>query len=326
MVDRALRGVDRLPGPAEAWFFVGGCVLALLAHAALWLSGTTGFGQLNQEVLTASLLAGSLLGLSAFMKRTADVAFEDFRPALADPSREDAERQRLLSIPDRAAIVGAVSVAVLTDTLYLLYVKPTIAPRPVTAELVVAGAWLVFSLVLGLVIAQTLIQLRSVRHLNEIARNIDVLNSGPVDALSRVTAVGAAGMLALIAAANVGVPATASAFIALDVLVIVFALSAFLLPLQVMHRRLSRQKADLLAASAERLKGVLDTLHRALDGHDFTMADALNKMVATSIAERDLLTRLPTWPWTTTTIRGFTSALLLPVAIFVITRSIDRLI
>ncbi len=324
MVDRFFAMVEQLPGPAELYFFAGGCVLALIGHAMLWLTGTYGLGQLNQEVLIASLLAGLLLALSAFMKRTADGAFDDFRPALADASREDAERQRLVSVPDRAAVVGAVSVAVLTNALYTLYVKPIIAPRPVTAELVVGITWLVFSLVLGLVIAQTLIQLRSVRHLNVVALNIDALNSGPVDALSRVTAVGAGGILVLIAAANVGVPATASAFIALDVLIFVLALSAFLLPLQVMHRRLSRQKADLLAASAERLKGVLDALHRAQDGHDFTMADALNKMVATSIAERDLLTRLPTWPWTPTTIRGFASALLLPVVIFVITRAIDR--
>jgi hypothetical protein len=324
VIDRALRVVDGLPGPAEAWFFAAGCVVALIAHVVLWLTGTYGLGQLNQEVLIATLLAGSLLALSAFMKRTAEGAFDDFRPALADTSREEAGRRALLSIPDRAAIVGSVSMAILTNTLYLVYLKPTMAPRPAVAELVVAASWLLFALVLGLVIAQTLIQLRSVRHLNEIARNIDVLDSGPVDALSRVTAVGAAGMLVFVAAANLGVPATASAFVVLDVLIIVFALSAFVLPLQVMHRRLSRQKADLLAASAQRLKVVLDALHRAIDGHDFAMADALNKMVATSIAERDLLTRLSTWPWTNATLRGFGSALLLPVVIFVITHAIDR--
>ena len=325
LVDRALAAVERLPGPAEAWFVAAGCVLALIGHGVLWISGTYAFGQLNSEVIIASVLAGAFLALSAFMKRTADAAFEDFRPALSDPSREEAERQRLLAIPDRAFVVAAVAMAILTNTLYLVLVKPTEAPRPPLAELVVAATWLFFAIVFGLVIGQTLIQLRSVRHLSEVARNIDVLNSGPVDALSRVTAVGAVGMLVFITVANLGVPATASAYVGLDVFVIVFALAAFLLPLQVMHRRLSRQKADLLAASAERLRKVLDALHRAVDSHDFTTADGLNKMVASAIAERDLLTRLSTWPWTSTTIRGFGSALLLPVVIFVITRSIDRL-
>jgi hypothetical protein len=48
-------------------------------------------------------------------------------------------------------------------------------------------------------------------------------------------------------------------------------------------------------------------------------------MVTSALAERDLLMKLSTWPWTTATIRGFGSALLLPVVIFVITRGIDRL-
>ena len=326
MIDRIMAAVERLPGPAEAYFVVGGVVLALVGHGVLWISGTYPFGQLNSEVAIASVLAGSFLALSAFMKRTADAAFDDFRPALAEPSSENAERQRLLSIPDRAFVVAAVAMAILTNTLYVVLVKPTLAPRPPVAELVVAATWLFFAIVFGLVLAQTLIQLRSVRHLSEVARNIDVLNSGPVDALSRVTAAGAVGMLVFITVANVGVPATASAYVGLDVFIIGFALAAFLLPLQVMHRRLSKQRADLLAASAERLKSVLDALHRAVDGHDYTTADALNKMVASSIAERDLLTRLPTWPWTTTTFRGVASALLLPVVIFVITRAIDRLL
>ena len=325
MVDRALAAVYRLPGPAEVWFVAAGGLLALAVNAVLWITGAANAWEFNLELVVAAMLVGSLLALSTFMRRTADAAFEDFRPALGDPTSEDAERHRLLSIPDRAFVIGAVAMVVLTTTLYLVFVRPTIAPRPPVAEALVATSWVLFSVVIGLVITQTLIQLRAVRHLSEAARNIDVLNSGPVDALSRVTAVGAVGLLVLITAANIGVPASASGFIALDIGLIVFALTAFVLPLQVMHRRLSGQKADLLAASADRLKTVLDALHRAIDGHDFTTADALNKMVSSAIAERDLLTRLPTWPWTTTTIRGFASALLLPVVIFVITRGIDRL-
>ncbi|MDL2336116.1 MAG: hypothetical protein QFC55_08810 [Chloroflexota bacterium] len=272
MVDRALDAVDRLPGPAEAYFLAAGFAIALFGNLTLWISGSSPPGQFNPEVVVASVLAGMFLALAAFMRRTAVAAFEDFRPALADEDSAEAERRRLISIPDRAFLVWATAVAAMTNALYLVYVKPTAAPRPPIVESVVAAAWLVFAIVLGLVVAQAITQLRSVRHLGVVARKIDVLNSGPVDALSGVTAVG----------------------------------------------------AELIAASTERLKGILDALHRAADAHDYTSADALNKMLASAIAERDLLTRLPTWPWTTTTIRGFASALLLPVVIFVITRAIDR--
>jgi hypothetical protein len=299
-------------------------VLALLLHGLLWLTGTP-FPQLNSELVVAPIAAGSLLALGAFMTRTAAAAFDDFKPALASPADEEAERRRLLTTPDRAFLAAGLAIVVLTTTLYAVLLKPTIGPRPPSVEIAVAVGWLIFSFVVGMVIAQTVTQLRSVRHLSAIARNIDVLDTGPVDALSRVTAVGAVGLLTFITITNLVLPSSAPGFVALDVLLIVFAALAFLLPLQVMHRRLGRQKSELLGASAARMRSVLDALHRAVDSGDYTSADALNKMVATALAERDLLTRLPTWPWTTTTIRGVGSALLLPVAIFVITRGIDRL-
>ena len=323
MVDRALAAVDRLPGPSEAWFAAGGVVLALIGHLALWLTGDLAFWGLATELVIAPIMAGLLLALVAFMRRTADSAFDDFRPALADPAVEDSERHRLLAIPDRAFVISAIATTVLTSSLALTFGR---APRPPTAEVVITAGWIIFSIILGLVIAQIFSQLRAVRHLSEVARNIDVLSPGPVAALSRVTSVGGIGMLIFVAAANVALPTTAQSYVVLDVVIIILAIVAFVSPLQVMHTRLSRQKGDLLAASTARLKTVLESLHSAVDAHDYTSADGLNKMVASTVAERDLLARLQTWPWTPTTIRGFASALLLPVILFVITRGIDRLL
>ena len=38
------------------------------------------------------------------------------------------------------------------------------------------------------------------------------------------------------------------------------------------------------------------------------------------IQQRDVLAKLPTWPWSTGTFRGFITAILLPLAIFAIQR------
>ena len=56
-----------------------------------------------------------------------------------------------------------------------------------------------------------------------------------------------------------------------------------------------------------------------------TNADQLDKTLSAVLAERDVIAHLSTWPWSATTFRGFASALLLPIAIFLITRFIDRL-
>ena len=51
-----------------------------------------------------------------------------------------------------------------------------------------------------------------------------------------------------------------------------------------------------------------------------------NKTLASVMSEHDVLARLSTWPWTAGTFRGVASAVLLPIAIFVVTRVIDKLI
>jgi hypothetical protein len=82
----------------------------------------------------------------------------------------------------------------------------------------------------------------------------------------------------------------------------------------------------LLAASQDRLKQVLERLHESVEADDMARADQLNKTLASVLSEHDVLARLSTWPWTTGTFRGVASAVLLPILIFVITHTIDRLI
>jgi hypothetical protein len=325
MVERFFATVARLPGPPELAFAIAGVLIALVAHAMVWATGSEPTGTLVPDLWVAPILAGGLLALSAFMKRNAESAFRDFRAALDDPEHEDEQRQRLTVIRDRVALLGGLGLVLITFAVYLILVKPTTAPRPQAVENLVGALWLPASFVLGMVIAQTLAQLRAVRHLSSVARRIDILNPGSVDALSRVTLVGSVGLLTFVFAASLALPQATPSYLWLDGVLIVFAVLAFVLPLTVMHRRLGDQKAELLAGSSLRVRTVLEQLHAAIDVHDLSAADGLNKMVSSALAERDLLTRLSTWPWTTATIRGFGSALLVPVVIFVITRGIDKL-
>lgn len=54
-------------------------------------------------------------------------------------------------------------------------------------------------------------------------------------------------------------------------------------------------------------------------------ADGLNRTLASLLVQRDILAKLPTWPWSTATLRGFGSAILLPMAIFVARQALSRL-
>jgi hypothetical protein len=102
------------------------------------------------------------------------------------------------------------------------------------------------------------------------------------------------------------------------------AIVAFVAPLTGAHARLEAQKERLQDATEQRIRSLLDDLHRDVDTRDLARADAYNKSLATLLMERDILAKLPTWPWSTATLRGFFSTILLPLTLFVLQQVLSR--
>jgi hypothetical protein len=63
-----------------------------------------------------------------------------------------------------------------------------------------------------------------------------------------------------------------------------------------------------------------------VDADDLARMDGLNKALASLVVERDLLARLPTWPWQPGTLGAFATAIVLPVALFLVTRALERFV
>jgi hypothetical protein len=215
--------------------------------------------------------------------------------------------------------------AVVLQVAYYVFVSPFSAPAPAMRQAVDGILWTLAALVLGLAVYRTVSQLQVVVELHRVARHVDIFKPAPTNAFSRLTAVGPIGLLGFVAAAVLAIEQQ-GAYVVQEAAGIGIAVASFILPLRVMHDRLAHEKSGHQAAVQDRLKRVLARLHDAVDSNDLTHADQLDKMLSAVLAERDLISRLPTWPWSTTTIRGFASALLLPLVIFVITRVIDRLL
>ncbi|MEX2547247.1 MAG: hypothetical protein WD830_05595 [Chloroflexota bacterium] len=168
--------------------------------------------------------------------------------------------------------------------------------------------------------------MRLVSRLSALAGNVDIFKPVPINAFSRLTAVSAIGILAFVALSVLIVPEQPVAYIVAEAAVIGLAAASFVLPLRVMHGRLAREKTSLLGEAQDRLKLTLARIHAAVDSNDLSTAQQLHESLSTVLAERDVLTKLPTWPWSAGTFRGVASAVLLPVVIFVITRLIDQLL
>jgi hypothetical protein len=84
------------------------------------------------------------------------------------------------------------------------------------------------------------------------------------------------------------------------------------------NQHLVSEKRRLVAALNQRVERTLGHLHRDVDDHDLSEAEQVNEAISALNAERDMLTRIPTWPWRAGTLTSFLSAVGLPIILFLI--------
>jgi hypothetical protein len=325
-IDRTFALVERLPGPAELWLLAVGVALAFIAQLATWSTGAAAWGVILPDVVIPAVTAGYFLSMVALLNRVGADAFDTFRAVLGRPGREAMLRNQLLSIGVKHAIVGVVLTVVVVSTVFYVLVRPTQQSLPGIAESLSGMLWLLFAATLGLLLTHTVDELRAVQRISREALNVDIFRPEPLTGLARITSVSSIGLLIFVALNVLVSPTQTAAYLVPEGGVTLIAVLAFVLPLRVMHGRLSAEKDELQANSQQRLKSVLSRLHEAVETNDLARADQLEKTLNAVLAERDLLGRLPTWPWSDVTIRGMASAVLLPVGIFILTRAIDRLL
>jgi hypothetical protein len=86
IVDRAIAGLERLPGTAVPWIVVGVAVLDLAAHAASWIAGEAPLGELRPELLLPMPFLTFFLLLIVVLDGVAQSSFDDFRVSLDEPA------------------------------------------------------------------------------------------------------------------------------------------------------------------------------------------------------------------------------------------------
>jgi len=325
-IDRFLRFVDRLPGPAAAWYLMFGIALALVAHAAFWASATFPVGTMSTNVLLPAFAIAWFGWLLSTLNRVARDTFDEFRPALNDAASEEGYRRRLTSIRDRDAILAGLATLAVIAVMYYGFVRQSRLKLPIEieSEIFSAPLWGAMGFVLGIVVLHTIVQLRLVSHLSEVAGNVDIFKPSPINAFSRLTAVSALGLIAFVVAYMLYTPDQPVAYVVQEAALLAVAVASFVLPLRVMHNRLVVEKKRLLGDAQERLKTVLARIHAAVDANDLSISEQLNHALTSVRSEIDVLEHLKTWPWSTATIRGFISALLLPIALIVFTQVVSK--
>ena len=333
-VDRLIDRIDALPGPAWVPYAIVSVVVFLAVHFAAWIDGFVGPDGLvapgEFDLLLGSLaiyIIGSVAAIH-FLDLRATLAWRSFRP-VASLADDDADRVlfELTTLPARAALGWTiVGLAVAVLTLSAGYGEAVaFASAPLTFAVVTPVA--AFAYITGALLAyHTIRQLRLIGRLPGYIERIDLLDAGPLHAFSGVTALTGGFFLVAAYFSVLTDPTTFTnpAVAAVNGFAVALGVVCFVLPLSGMQRRIAAEKERRLSAVSQRLDAALRDLARRNETADLSDADAVNKNIASLLAERDLIARTPTWPWSPETLRGFGTALVLPVVLWLVFRILER--
>ncbi len=324
--------IDRAPGPTWAAYIVLGLISVALSVGQGWLAGIARVGEVSLNQVGWGVVTIAFIAAVHVFERVAEWAFDTVRPLT---SLADGEAARLrYEVAIFPAVPGfIVLVAAFPLTLFGYVTDPAasgIVGYPLVA-LVLRGVYeSLFSAVLLVLICQAIRQLRLVTRILDRVTRIDLFHPRPLYAFSRLTGGIGISLILVVVMGFILAPSPTQAtnlyYAVWYVGFVGFGLVVFVVPLLGLHGRLVDEKERLQAASDDRLKSVLAELNRDVDGLDLGRADALNKTLASVLQQRDVLARLPTWPWSTTTLRAFVSAILLPLALFLVQRVLGQLL
>ena len=333
-LDRVLDAIESLPGPSALAYLAIGAGFVLLMYFEPWLMGAASPWRPIEKVYWGAVI-GSQLAAAGYVRRVAGSAFDAFRPALRLPDEEVARlRYEMTVIPAMPALAAVVVALVVTATSLATNPAAT-GSVPLTGTLL-AGAFglqAAISSLMFVLLLQLFRQMGQIRRTLARSAVVDVFRPGPLHAFSRLTSRTGVILLLLLGSTFLVLPTSGMseevfAIYWLPYLVVppLVAGAAFVLPLYGMHGRLVAEKERLQGETEERLQALFAEINRDIDGRELARADGLNKTLLSLLQQRDVLAKLPTWPWSAGTLRAFVTAIFLPLALFLAQRVLSQLV
>jgi len=327
-----LARTDRLPG-AGWWVFVAfGIAIFAWGQAIEWATGRMPVGTFDLNLVVTAPYGPFVLltlGVGIRVVRRALVAFW---PATGWPEGEQSgwvDRFALGGFwPECAALLAGVAGGVAS---LLGAPAQILGPEPERGPVYAAflPAFLAGYALSAAGVLTTLRWLRLVSRIHREATAIDVFDRAPIYAFSRVTVL--VGLTYLFTAYysftfNAAFQAGNAASLAFIASTMAVAVAAFVVPMWGIHDRLARERERLLRDVERRTNELASELYARIDAGQFDATAVINSSMSGLTALRERTERLPTWPWPPQLLRGFVSALLLPLAVFILTRVISDLI
>ena len=328
-IDRLMDSIQRLPVPYPLTYSLFFLLESAIILVVSWVDGWLAPYQFDPIVLLFPLWLWGPLAFVTYLDSLSLRALSEFSPLL-DAPREAKQRleQEFTTMPPRNVLASAVGWAI----IYLLFWYVAFAPYVaaygygVLATRTLSSLGFLSFTVGGVIYYHTYRQLRLVGRTVRMVSRFDLFALDPVYAFSVLTARTGMCWVALITLTLVMSPLAVGGWAELITLTlqIALAMGAFLLPLRIVNRRLVLEKRGQLAKLDQRVKATLLRLHHHVDENTLQEVSLLNEALKGLASEREILGRIPTWPWRPGLFGSFISIILLPVVLFLIQFALGR--
>lgn len=329
-LNRLINWIAGAPGPTWFYFLLGILLMGMIFVVASWLVGIIPIGTIETDYFLYGIYPVYFVALMHYLDGQAKSALERFRPTLAV---NDTEYRRIEFELTTVPALGAWIATTLAVALGLLIVLSDEAdPLIHSGEplgLAVVGISTIFTVACLLIFAyHTVRQLRMVSHIHTLATAINLYYAGPVYAFSELTARTGIGFIffaSILILLDPPDPSDIFGYL-LIAAIAVMAVAAFMLPLLGMHHRLVKEKAQLQLEINDGVKVAYTELQECVRTRNYAQVDDLDKVLSNLLGLREVAAKLSTWPWQAETLRGFISALLIPLLIWILTTLLERFI
>jgi uncharacterized membrane protein HdeD (DUF308 family) len=323
------RAIQRSPLPNGAIYLLIFIGIVVLNQWFLWIDRQVPWGTVDSNQLNYWIWSLLVLVATDYLLSSSRDALDRFRPALDVGDEAYARlafRFRHLSWRDGW-------IATLLAVVVSVPLVPTFLSYPLTSVSGVAALTLT-AFQLSLVFFTFGLVLRTVRMVEQLYARVDRINLfhlEPLYSLSGLTSrVGIvlviAGVLSYLTNFTFADRPQIGPFLFFFLIDMSLAVLVFLLPLRRMHRRLAQEKERLNAENGLRLEQALRTLHRRSDEGDWNDMAGFRDSIASLLEYRREIKSISTWPWESATLRGFLTALFLPIVLWLIQQGLSRML